>query len=496
MFFREECYNRTEGFCKRRSHLGLKQEVVGLGVSSSFWRDLALDLKCLTVFRSLLKDQVFQEVNNLVELLSGEKVCFENMCASYHRLCGLLLEKAGFAPFPKLGNAWQDYLLDRLLLEENFFTRQAERSGSEEDLAPSLLKAARKDLIILQRLFQIRSDWIKDTIKNLAGVTAAWAEKIDHWPDWNESSLGGSWQKNSPAGELKRIFRDADSWEPLLGNLIAYYRKMGTGLFGCYHAFRFFQKGGEGQLLPVEEPDPIRLSHLIGYEQQRRQVIENTEQFLAGFPANNLLLYGERGTGKSSTIKSLIHEYGEAGLRLVEVAKQDLTFFPELLVKLRGRAQRFIVFIDDLSFEDGELDYKHLKALLEGSLEARPDNVLIYATSNRRHLIKESFRDREFSEEEVRAQDSLQEKLSLADRFGITIIFSTPDQEEYLEIVEGLARQRGLQIAPALLREKALQWERWHNSRSGRTARQFIDDLTGKILMREGERREANTADF
>ncbi|MGI6552602.1 MAG: DUF815 domain-containing protein [Bacillota bacterium] len=140
--------------------------------------------------------------------------------------------------------------------------------------------------------------------------------------------------------------------------------------------------------------------------------------------------------------------------------------------------------MDDLSFEDGELDYKHLKALLEGSLEARPENVLIYATSNRRHLIKESFRDREVSEDgEVRTQDSLQEKLSLADRFGITIIFSTPDQEEYLEIVEGLARQRGLKIAPALLREKALQWERWHNSRSGRTARQFIDDLTGKILM-------------
>ncbi|HHX51047.1 MAG TPA: ATP-binding protein [Clostridia bacterium] len=468
-----------------------------MDVSTSFWHGLGLELKCLTVFRSLLKDEVFQEFSHLTEIFSEEKACFENMSVSYHRFCGLLLEKACFSPFPRLGNAWQDYLLDRLLLEENYFTRQAERSGAGEDLAPSLIKAARKDLMILQRLFRVQTDQIKNTIGVLTGVTGTEAEKIEGWPDWNETALPGSFQEFSPAGRLKKSFRDAGAWEHLLKNLIDYYRQMGTGLFGCYQAFRFIQQGGQGRLTPVVEPDPIRLSHLIGYEYQRRQVVENTEQFLAGFPANNLLLYGERGTGKSSTIKALVHEYGVAGLRLIEVAKQDLIFFPELLGKLKGRAQRFIIFIDDLSFEEGEFDYKYLKALLEGSLEARPWNVLIYATSNRRHLIKESFRDREVIEDgEVRTQDSLQEKLSLADRFGITIIFSTPDQEEYLDIVEGLARQRGLKIAPSLLREKALQWERWHNSRSGRTARQFIDDLAGKILMGEGERRETNTVDL
>lgn len=238
------------------------------------------------------------------------------------------------------------------------------------------------------------------------------------------------------------------------------------------------QKGG--YLAGIPNPDPIRLENLIGYEEQRTEVVRNTQQFVKGYPANNMLLYGDRGTGKSSTIKALIHKFGVNGLRLIQVSKDSLADLPDILEVIRERPYRFIIFIDDLSFEEYETEYKYLKAVLEGNLEAKPDNVVIYATSNRRHLVKEFLSDVEKTGE-IRAQDTVQEKLSLSDRFGITVIFPTPDQETYLKIVEGLAEQKKLNIEKDKLRKLALQWEIWHNERSGRTAKQFIDDLQGKL---------------
>ena len=230
----------------------------------------------------------------------------------------------------------------------------------------------------------------------------------------------------------------------------------------------------------------------------------NTMQFLAGFPANNVLLYGDRGTGKSSSVKALLNEGSPGGedggggggrsgadagsrvrwsaLRLIEVPKARLADFPIIVSLLRGRPQRFILFVDDLSFEEGETQYKELKAMLEGGLEARPSNVVVYATSNRRHLVREHFSDRASpNSDEVHARDTQQEKLSFADRFGLTITFPTPDQAKYLQIVEGLARRQGLPISPAALRARAIEWAAWHNGRSGRTARQFVDHLTGEL---------------
>jgi predicted AAA+ superfamily ATPase len=229
----------------------------------------------------------------------------------------------------------------------------------------------------------------------------------------------------------------------------------------------------------------INMDDLYSYERERREVLENTLQFLKGYQANNVLLYGDRGTGKSSTVKALVNEYHGKGLRIIEVPKGYLSDFPEIIRLLRGRSQKFIIFVDDLTFDDSTANYTALKAVLEGGLESRPSNVVIYATSNRRHLVKERFSDRPDSldTDEIHKNDSVQEKLSLADRFGITVIFTAPDQERYLEIASALAEQRGLQVQQNILKKEALKWANRHNGRSPRTARQFIDWLEGHLAI-------------
>jgi predicted AAA+ superfamily ATPase len=227
----------------------------------------------------------------------------------------------------------------------------------------------------------------------------------------------------------------------------------------------------------------VSLAELVAYEREREPLIRNTERFLAGLPAHHALLYGLPGTGKSSTVKAIMNEYAHQGLRLVEVKKEDLAELQEVLEILGERGRRFVLFVDDLSFEEHEVEYKALKALLEGSVEEPPENVRLYATSNRRNLIRESFSERGDGPagDDVHARDTMQEKLSLAARFGLRLTFPSPDQARYLEIVAGLAGERGLTIPAEDLRERALLWDRWHAGRSGRTARQFVDELEAEL---------------
>ncbi len=238
----------------------------------------------------------------------------------------------------------------------------------------------------------------------------------------------------------------------------------------------------------VDPVDTVRFADLIGYEEQKRVVAENTLLLLQGLPANNLLLYGDRGTGKSSTVKALLNEYGHLGLRLVEVPPAALIDLPLILREVRGYKQKFILFVDDLSFAEHGENFTALKAVLEGGVEHKPPHVVIYATSNRRHLVREKFSDRAGlhsgeHDDEIRSADTLQEKLSLADRFGLTLTFLAPDQNRYLELVESMVRRRGLVIGQDELRQKALRWEKWQNSRSPRTARQFVDWLEGRLKL-------------
>jgi len=363
--------------------------------------------------------------------------------------------------------SWQTYLLTRILRDDNPFTRQAQRTGLN-DLPASLIEAARHDLEILQSLYECSSQQLSQWVKAASHLSTAPVA-------WNSD------QTEPFLDELKSALKVSDPWADGLEALADLYQKNGVGLLGKYRAFRW----QAGQLFGIAHPDPVHVSDLVGYESQKETLLKNTEFLLNGYQALHVLLYGSRGSGKSSLVKGLLHEYGDRQLRLIEVAKSDLKDLPAIVEQLRDRPQKFIIFVDDLSFEEEEDAYKALKVVLEGNLTARPQNVVVYATSNRRHLIREFFGDRPRprDNEEVHAWDTVQEKLSFSDRFGLTLTFEPADQKIYLQIIQHLAAQEGISLSPDDLQHRALQWATRHNGRSGRTARQFINFLKAELAV-------------
>jgi uncharacterized protein len=253
--------------------------------------------------------------------------------------------------------------------------------------------------------------------------------------------------------------------------------------FSRWIAFRWERRGRGGLLTPVRHPHLVELADLVGIDAALDDLVRNTEQFVAGYPANNVLLWGERGTGKSSCVKGLLTRFAARGLRLVEVERSDLSTLPQLLELLRDDSRRFIIFCDDLSFADGDASYQELKSLLDGGLEQRPANTLIYATSNRRHLMPEQMTDA--LGKEIHPEEAISDRLSLADRFGLQLSFYPFDQETYLAIVAQYAELTGLAVEPESLRLSALRWATQRGHRSGRAARQFVDDLCGRIRIQE-----------
>jgi uncharacterized protein len=362
--------------------------------------------------------------------------------------------------------SWEEYLIDRLLQAENPFSLQVQKIALSDStnipgkrLSPALMTAARQDLESLHVLY-ICGQYIPQWVGQIGGKPVCWLE------------CSISEQQHSIVKALH-----SQNWGELVDTLAAYYQQAGVGIFGKYRALRW-----QGQLQGIPHPDRVQIESLIGYEQQKATLIKNTESLLAGKPALNILLYGGKGTGKSSLIKGLLNHYPDRQLRLLEVSQSATIDLPLILDKLTDLPQKFIIFIDDLSFEEDDENFKALKVVLEGSVTARPTNVVVYATSNRRHLVREYFADRPRPQDagEIQMWDTVQEKLSFVDRFGITLTFEPADQPKYLEIVHHLATEAKLSLSPEDLEYRALQWATRHNGRSGRTARQFIDYLIGE----------------
>ena len=363
------------------------------------------------------------------------------------------------------GNLWHCVLTQALVESENPFSLACERRAVVQD---SLWKIALQDMEIYRELFEM----------TLPAPFSAVQDFHHENPNAPRREAGARVQA------LAERLAQANDPAAMLGILTGFYETNGLGMLGLGQLFRVEEAEQHAKLFPVEGRRGVKLADLVGYESQKKQLLENTLAFLAGHHANNVLLYGDAGTGKSTSVQALANEYAGQGLRLIELYKHQFALIPDLLSQIKGRNYRFILLLDDLSFEENEVEYKHLKAVMEGGGEAAPENVLIYATSNRRHLIKETWNDRSDMQHDgdIHRSDTMEEKLSLAGRFGLQIYYPNPTFEEYHTIVRTLAdRLDGLTgLTPEQLRAAAATWQVRHGSRSGRTAQQFINDLLCK----------------
>ncbi|MBQ7594871.1 MAG: ATP-binding protein [Synergistaceae bacterium] len=350
------------------------------------------------------------------------------------------------------GNIWQNYLTHFILTNENFFSLACERRDPPKG---SLRDIAIRDFSAFMKLYNLENEHM---------------HYIDNFvADNNNTSL---------VCEISKAIAEMKTPQKIFELVTNFYKRHGAGLFALNRAFRF----EDDEFVPVENVGDVRLDDLVGYEIQKHELITNTEAFLAGRPANNVLLYGDGGTGKSTSIKAILNEYFDKGLRVIEVYKHQFRDILKITERLRKRNYKFIIFIDDLSFEENESEYKYLKAIIEGGIETRPENILIYATSNRRHIVREIWKDRDDMEHngDIHRSDTVEEKLSLASRFGILINYSTPMRKMYHEIVLTLAKRAGLNIGEDELIAGANRWEIRHGGMSGRTARQYVDYLLGR----------------
>ncbi len=420
-----------------------------------------------------------------------------------------------FSALARHQQSWQHHLIAQMISADNAFSQQAQsitlalpssapssapsgapRSASDLEETPlavpvgpqlpaSLLAAVNHDMSILRALYHFPLTQLSHWMQQICGSEAPFVLPLF---DRSESSLKGGQTlpvNGSAVSCLALDFLDDPHWARAPEALAHYYQQRGVGIFGQFTALRWQSHSsdsmsqGAGTLVGIPHPDPIRLKQLAAYEHPKQQLVQNTEALLQGYSAQNVLLYGSRGSGKSSLVKALLNEYSDRHLRLIEVPKASLQALPHIVEPLRLLPQKFIIFVDDLSFEDDDEAFKSLKVVLEGGVTARPQNVVVYATSNRRHLIREFFDERPSPKDaaEIQTWDTVQEKLSFSDRFGLTLTFTPADQPTYLTIVHELAAQADLTIDSENLDWRARQWATRHNGQSGRSARQFIDFL-------------------
>lgn len=422
----------------------------------------------LIVYRDFEDGGLLYDMAWLMEHYEDEFYNTEDMAALFYECIHRLIELAGNYGFR--GNLWHCYLANLLVNNENSYSRACEITGA---VPGTINQAALHDIIIFREFYNF--DFAPMTEKLGVGE---YALIQDYEANAQESRVYNA-RISRRICELAEKLMEAQSPEEMKDTLTGFYREYGVGKFGLHKSFRIVHDEEGVHIVPILNIAHVKLSDLVGYEMAKKKLVDNTNAFVEGRKANNCLLYGDAGTGKSSSIKGIANEYYDKGLRIIEVYKHQFQDLNEVISQIKNRKYKFIIYMDDLSFEDFEIEYKYLKAVIEGGLEKKPDNVLIYATSNRRHLVRERFSDKEDRIDDLHKGDTVSEKLSLVARFGVTIYFGAPDKKEFLNIVKTLAERYGVSMGEEELLAEANKWELGHGGLSGRTAQQFIDYLLG-----------------
>ena len=377
-------------------------------------------------------------------------------------------------------NLWHNYLTFYLVTNENPFSITCEKVGANEG---SVNHFAKNDFRAFLALFHYDFSEIEQAL----GIDCF--SQMSNYRSIAKKELMYNKNVSEKIIALSRRLEQAADENAFFDCVTDFYKDYGVGMFGLNKAFRIKNRpNGDIEFVPINNMDKVMLDDLIGYEIQKKKLVDNTKAFVEGRKANNVLLFGDSGTGKSTSIKAIVNEFYPQGLRMIEIYKHQFKDLSNVIAQIKNRNYRFIIYMDDLSFEEFEVEYKFLKAVIEGGVETKPDNILIYATSNRRHLIKETWSDRNDMEVDngMHRSDTMEEKLSLVHRFGVTINYSKPSQKEYFHIVIQLARREGITeeaMSDEDLRAEANKWELSHGGISGRTAQQFVNYLAGQLEL-------------
>lgn len=425
--------------------------------------------KNLILYKDFEDDKLFYDFAWIIDNYQNEYYNKEDIEGLFYECLKHLMELAESHGLE--GNLWHSFIAFLLVNNENAYSRACEIRGAVEG---SVNEIAHHDFVILREYFNF------DLQQLGAYFDVDCMEAVTAYKGTLGSGVVFNRRIRDRIRELCNHLELAKDVEEFGSAVTDFYREFGVGKLGLHKAFRVVHKDTGAEIVPITNIAHVHLDDLVGYEIAKQKLIDNTEAFVNGKEANNCLLYGDAGTGKSTSIKAIANQYYDRGLRLIELYKHQFCDLNDVIAQIKNRNYKFIIYMDDLSFEEFEIEYKYLKAVIEGGLEKKPDNVLIYATSNRRHLIREKFSDKEEIREDMHTSDTVQEKLSLYARFGVTIYYGAPNKKEFQNIVKTLAEKYQVEMDTDELLLEANKWELSHGGVSGRTAQQFINYLLGK----------------
>ena len=426
----------------------------------------------LLIYGDMPKDSILMELSDIFKKMDDGSQSRDELTLRVFTQMKHLLQVATDYGFD--GNLWHNYLTFLLITTENPFSITCEKVGAGDG---SVNAFAKSDFCAFLDLFRFDFSRIEQTL----GIDCF--SRICNYRAIQKKERMYNKNVSEKVRALSRNLETAGDENAFFDLVTGFYRDFGVGMFGLNKAFRIATHGGLVEFCPINNMDAVVLSDLIGYEYQKKLLTDNTLAFVEGRPANNALLYGDSGTGKSTSIKAIVNEFYDRGLRMIEIYKHQFQDLSQVIAQIKNRNYRFIIYMDDLSFEDFEIEYKFLKAVIEGGVETKPDNILIYATSNRRHLIRETWSDRGDMEHDsdIHRSDTLEEKLSLASRFGCSICYLKPSRPEFDQMICKLAERNHIRMPQDELLAEANRWELRHGGISGRTAQQFINYLAGRV---------------